>query len=428
MRCRYLILAAALLPAPLSTADAQRADRTVAFDIARDDILLDEPLAIVVSGLAPRATVVVRARNTGPAPQWTASATFVADENGRVDLSLRAPVKGSYKQADAMGLFWSAERAGADAGEDDRATGDAPDMWTLAAEVDGAVAARAMIHRRAVARNVRVRPVRDAGMVGTFYEPPGDGRHPAFLVLGGSGGGLPPPSGVPGGLASRGYAVLALAYFGAEGLPRSLSNIPLEYFGTALRWLAAQPSVDGDRIGVVGASRGAELALLLGTVYAGIHTVVAYMPSDVVWPGCCDVTTRVAWTIGGRPLAAKQPGMGRGFTPPEAEIPVERIQGAVLLISGKDDGVWPSAEMAGHVIARLRRHNFAFASESLVYDHAGHGISRPYTTTMELNSRRHPLTGRLVRLGGTPEGTEHAREDSWTKLLAFVDQHLRDAR
>ncbi len=36
-------------------------------------------------------------------------------------------------------------------------------------------------------------------------------------------------------LASHGYAALALAYFGVEDVPKDLINIPLEYFGTALR-------------------------------------------------------------------------------------------------------------------------------------------------------------------------------------------------
>jgi hypothetical protein len=35
-----------------------------------------------------------------------------------------------------------------------------------------------------------------------------------MIVLGGSEGGIPRPVGHAGGLASRGYATLALAYFG----------------------------------------------------------------------------------------------------------------------------------------------------------------------------------------------------------------------
>ena len=63
--------------------------------------------------------------------------------------------------------------------------------------------------------------------------------------------------------------------------------------------------------------------------------------------------------------------------------------------------------------------------EHLSYDSAGHGIGRPFTSTMEINATHHPLTGRLLPLGGTPAGTAHAREDSWQHLLAFLDANLR---
>ncbi len=426
----WSVITVTLLPSIASP--HQRADAIARFELPHDDVLIDETIPIVVSGLPPRAGVTVRLHSGGQAEQWTSSATFTADEAGRIDVTRMAPVnpKGSYKEADAMGLFWSAERASAPhtGASDEDSDGSSPEMWTLTAETGGTVVARATIRRRAVAAGVRVKRVREGGLVGTYYEPADEGRHPAFIVLGGSGGGVPPPVGPAGGLASRGYAVLALAYFGAEGLPRSLSNIPLEYFGTALQWLAAQPSVDAARIGVLGASRGGELALLLGSVSPAIRLVVGYVPSNVVWRGCCDPTTQFAWTLGGRPLAAMSPpARMQPFDAQRAEIPVEKIHGAVLLISGRDDGVWPSADMAEKAMVRLRRSNFAYPTLSLAYDHAGHGITRPHTSTMELNSRRHPLTGRLAQMGGTPAGTARAREDSWRQLLAFVDQHLRAA-
>jgi dienelactone hydrolase len=409
-----------------------QSEGTARFEIAQSDLLIDDRLPIVVSGLPPNATVTIRLRG-GAKDEWTSNATFVADAGGKIDLARVAPVRGVYKDADPMGLFWSVERSTtgrpnpSDAAEEDDGPAT-PDSWTLGAEINGTTIARANLRRRAVSSDVRVTPIQTNGIIGTFYEPPGQGRHPAVLVLGGSNGGIPPAGGPAGGLASRGYAVLALAYFGVKGLPSTLSNIPIEYFGNALDWLASQPSVDPDRIGVLGSSRGAELALLLGVTFQHLRTVVAYMPSNVVWGGCCDASTVYAWTVHGRPVASMpRPGRRTLLDAQRAEIPVERIHGGVLLISGRDDGVWPSAEMASKIVARLRQNDFKFPFESLVYEHTGHGITRPYTTTMELNSRRHPLSGRVVHMGGTPSGTAKAREESWPHVLEFIDRNVKGA-
>ncbi|HEY6214659.1 MAG TPA: acyl-CoA thioesterase/BAAT N-terminal domain-containing protein, partial [Vicinamibacterales bacterium] len=221
--------AAACAAALMLTADAPR------FDIAKTDVLVDDGVAIAASGFAPGASITVTLRG-GAGDQLTSSATFVADANGAIDLGKMAPTRGSYKGADAMGLFWSVTRKSPPQDED--AGESSPESWTLTAEAAGAPPARATLRRRAVAEGVRISPVRENGLVGMFYEPPDAGRHPSIIVLGGSGGGIPPAIGPAGGFASRGYAVLALAYFGAPGLPRTLSNIPLEYFGTALQWLA----------------------------------------------------------------------------------------------------------------------------------------------------------------------------------------------
>jgi len=387
------------------------------FVLARDTYLIDDVIPIVVEGLSPRATVTIDVRNGERQNPLASSATFVADANGRVDVSSTAPSKGEYSGVDAMGLFWSTRREhpGSGPGRAGDETLEELSAWTLAAKVDGRVVAEKTIDRFAVDPSVKISRVRERGLVGTFYEAAGAGRHPAMIVLTGSGGGIPPPAGPAGGLASRGYDVLALAYFNAERLPRTLSDIPLEYFQTALEWLAAQPSVDTDRIGVLGHSRGAELALLLGVLYPHLHAVVAVAPSNVVWGGCCDRFSAVAWTVQGRPVA-------------RAEIPVEKIRGAVLLISGKDDGVWRSTEMGNAIAARLQRNHFEFPFRHVAYDHAGHALARPYTTTTNINSLRHPLTGNLMHMGGTFEGTAHAREAAWRETLAFLDANLAGTR
>ena len=420
-------ISAVLLMALAATGAAGQAH----FDIPQRDVLIDEQIPITVSGLAPHTPVTIQLRG-GENEEWASSATFVTDDRGTVDVTKNAPVRGSYKEIDAMGLFWSIERhrgrtatLAADTDDDEDEAGT-PESWTLTAEVGGQPVARTTVRRRSIAVDVRVTPVRTSGLVGTLYEPPGGGRHPAIVVLGGSEGGIPRAVGHAGGLASRGYVVLALAYFGVEGLPRTLSNIPLEYFRSAMAWLGAQPSVDANQIGVVGTSRGAELALVLGTIDPRLRVVVANMPSHVVVRGCCDPRTWMyAWTVGGRPIATMPPpGRRDPLDAQRAEIQVERINGPILLVSGKDDGVWPSSDSAAKIVARLQQHHFPFAYESLVYDHAGHGITRPYTPTTSLNGRRNPTSGRVVNRGGTPSGTAKAREDSWQKIVAFVGRAL----
>lgn len=73
--------------------------------------LVDEPIKLAVSELTQGDTVRVRAVTFDQKSlPWTAEATFVASTDGNLDLAVAAPQSGTYTEADAMGLFWSASR------------------------------------------------------------------------------------------------------------------------------------------------------------------------------------------------------------------------------------------------------------------------------------------------------------------------------
>jgi dienelactone hydrolase len=297
-----------------------------------------------------------------------------------------------------------------------------------------------------------VAKVMDRGLVAVLHLPETPGRHPAVIVLGGSDGGLASANlyGTP--LAASGFIVLCLAYFAMDSLPLHLSEVSLEYFKRAIDWLRGQPSVDGDRVGIFGSSRGGEGALLVAATYPEIRAVVANVPSHVVWQGIHPDTSMKtsAWSLGGAGLPFVHlvtPRVGTSWrewfeaslahdSTAAAAIPVERINGAVLFVSGTEDGIWPSSTMAGMAIERLRQHRFRFHVEHARYEGAGHAILMPPYRIGPVENpwppeSYHPpqwLTSNggvaSLQLGGTADGNRLARMDSWPRAVAFLKQHL----
>src|SRR5215467_11136252 len=277
-----------------------------------DNDLQDIPLSIRLSGFAPRQSVIVTAEMvTRQHFRWRSAATFIAGADGGVDVGTTAPVGGSYSGVSPMGLIWSMERISGRESDAPTTSIRLPVTVAFRAEGENGERAEASVTRALVGPGVTFKPLAEDGLRGVWFLPPGDGPHPAVIVLGGSGGGLPLGS-TASLLASHGYATLALAYFRLPGLPRGLVNIPLEYFGKAIAHVRAAIATRNDFIAVHGTSRGGELALLMASLYADIRAVVAVVPSGVVVgalglsePG--DRRPRGAWTLEGKPV----PDMGQ---------------------------------------------------------------------------------------------------------------------
>jgi dienelactone hydrolase len=269
--------------------------------------------------------------------------------------------------------------------------------------------------------------VRMDGLVAHLHRPSGAGRAPAVILIGGSGGGIGWQDYMANLLAQRGFSALALGYFGMEGLPKELERIPIERFERAIRWLAAQPTVDSTRIGVGGVSKGGELALLLGSMFPQIRAVAAFVPSGFVHQSIAEGYPRTSsWTFQGRELPYVPYGSVPGATSTaelylagvksltgaaleEATIKVERINGPILMLSGKSDNLFGSATLAGLAEARLRAKGFGHPFEHIAYENAGHLIS---------SIRSEDVT----RRGGTAEGNTFAQRDGQRRFLEFFDR------
>ena len=365
--------------------------------------LFDAPLRFEIDGVQGASRIRLTLSATSyDGVRWTATRTVTADGSGAVSIdggTLFASLlpTGSNVRRDVALIPRDGElRLGLEASEADRVIGTARATRSMKAE---GVSNREL----ALARD---------DLVGRFWPGlEGHTRPVAVLLLGGSEGGMELRPTEPL-LASHGYPVLRRAYFRARGLPAALSNIPLEYFVRALEWLRSETSAR--RVVVIGASRGAELALILGSRFPElVDGVVAYAPSSVVNPGYSSPAS-AAWTYGGKPIPTIRPAE-YGFAEPSnraAIIPVERIRGPVMTVAGVVDMLWPAASYA--VAIERRRATFNKDTLTLVFQGAGHGVvaAIPYL----------PLAIRDVDFAETRKADALARTATWPRVLALLER------
>ncbi|MFZ0701476.1 MAG: acyl-CoA thioester hydrolase/BAAT C-terminal domain-containing protein [Candidatus Acidiferrales bacterium] len=425
-------------------------------EILPNPAFVDEPVTVRLSGAAPGATMTLRAAVRDDAGrEWESHGVYVATKEGRIDTAGQKSVGGSYRGVDAAGLFWSMSLQGGAGAE--RATfcknGAEPDRVRIAAEADGARLASATLERRWLAANSERQELNAGGTVGWLFIPPRSKRRAVVIVLGGSGGGYDLDKAAV--LSRHGFATLALAYFGVPPLPEWLHRVPLEYFAGAIEWLGAQPEIDAGRVGVLGVSRGAELALLLGSRLPQIRAVAAYAPSAVAWgSGGRDKAAGEAipcWTSNEKAIPfAPLPLRGfiaRSAIPvgllrrpvkfrnlfrsalrnreavKQAAIPVEQTHGPILLVSGGDDRVWPAAQMAEMIVERLRACGFAHGVEHLNCPRAGHSLRYPAMPTTARMSRSRGMKFPIL-FGGTAAADAQAQADAWRRSIAFFQKNL----
>ena len=266
-----------------------------------------------------------------------------------------------------------------------------------------------------------------------FAADPATASRGAVIVLGGSEGGLGGSRNLARRLASDGFHAIAVSYFGEAGQSPRLNEIPIEPIGAAIVWLQSRPKAAGP-VAIVGVSKGAELALLAASRDPRLKAVVVGVPSNLVWQGIdqSGQPTGSSWTAEGQPLAYTPYDFSRGFisifqlyagavnsAPAEAEIPVERIAGPVLMISGQADTLWPSADMAARIERRLHEHDFAYPVVNIAYPEAGHAVFGP-----PIRDPNAPGLQAALGVGGTIPALVAARADGWPRVLTFLREAL----
>lgn len=253
-----------------------------------------------------------------------------------------------------------------------------------------------------------------------YYPPSGEPANVAIMFLGGSDGGFPRTDVEI--YTTKGYPCFMVAYFGTANTPDHLEMIPLEYFEAAIERFKSYPEVGDKKIVLIGGSKGGELALLLASRYKQIEGVIARVPSSVVFQGIGGPSS--SWSYEGRPVPfvpyykpfddstvvnnqwveLYKLSLTQTEAVEKAAIKVENINGPVLILTGKEDRMWPSSQMGDMIIQRLKENHFPHWYEHVAYENAGHSLNEKGI------------------FGGTEEGNKKARIDCEHRIAAFLSR------
>uniref|UniRef100_A0A3P9H9W5 Acyl-CoA thioesterase 16 n=1 Tax=Oryzias latipes TaxID=8090 RepID=A0A3P9H9W5_ORYLA len=362
--------------------------------------LVDEKFSVLVENLPPGCPVTIRSLYQSEDKDfWEAYGHYVSNHKGTVSVSEDISLGGTYTGKEAMGLLWSmrpipGSRKGLRLRKKDTCA-----LMLVTISVysghedvrDQAPLASALVERWYMAPGVQRIKITDKGVRGTLFLPPGPGPFPAMLDLWGGGGGL------------QEYRAALLA---CRGFTSWLWNLMVLsdritpavcFVQTAFEIIRSHPQVIPDRVGIIGLSYGTLMTLSLAAECPTIK------PSCIVCIG--NVHSKLV------------------------EDKVGNIDCPMLLINGTDDQNWPTVEVASDIIKTMREAGKESLVTRLDYPDAGHLIEPPFSPHFRVaNFMLHGTKKKVMMLwGGKTKPHADAQEDSWKKILSFLQLHLYDA-
>lgn len=423
-----------LRPTPLLTADPIRA-------------LIDEKIRIRAGFLPPLSPVTLWTQmHCEEGDLWQSFAHYNTDSEGTVDLCRDASVGGSYVGCEPMGLFWALQPApgGREGLRLRKRNVQTPYVFHVSLleghfspGEESTELAAFTAERWYMAPGVKRIEVRQHGLVGTLFLPPGPGPFPAMLDMWGMGGGLLEYRSAL--LASRGYATFSLAYFRVKEIPGPLNriNVRNKYFKTAFQFLQNHEQVCSDRVGILGLSYGCYLTLTIATLPGVKPSCLVCINGPVgSFVPLSDTEDRVVslddnlkhWEFDDQGIVTFKFLTSPKNVSPENIVPIEKINCPVMSIVGEDDLNSASLENANMLEERLKAAGKGHLLTRLSYPGAGHLIEPPYAPNTRISLFSVKPKKLFTLWGGHLAPHAAAQEDAWRQVLDFLDVHLRGDR
>lgn len=191
---------------------------------------------------------------------------------------------------------------------------------------------------------------------------------------------------------SKLYRLINSRYFKTKNSVKNLDRIELENIETAIKWLK---KIGYEKIGILGASKGAEYAAAAAIAYKELSCVILRTPSWFYSEGMIGKSPsgRSCWSYGGQelpftPYKTRKLHVLKEFmrnkeynilsinegkkVVAESIIPIEKIQAPILMFSTKADTIWPSEESCMKLEERLSKNEFQYPYKHVCFEHMSH--------------------------------------------------------
>ncbi|XP_052770009.1 acyl-coenzyme A amino acid N-acyltransferase 1-like isoform X2 [Mya arenaria] len=399
-------------------------------------LLVDDKLHIKLTGLPKEKKVTVYGFLEEEGKKFESNAWFETKSDGTVDLQIDPSTGGTYTGVSPMGIFWSMVAC---PGQLEgirmmKKNMDTPfrtsvsvhdghlNLGEVRVNSDGALGST-LIDRYYKAPGVRVEEVTDGRLRGKLYLPPGPGPHSGVIDLFGTVGGIVEFRSAL--LASRGIASFALPYFLYKDLPQALEDLDLDYFMEAIDWLLGRRDIIPGGVGVIGVSKGGDIALMMGTYSPKVKAIVNINGCTF----CSSVRMKYSkGDLSAVPLQIEKFEVldGKIVTKkaldykPEDILHVWNHDAKVLNILGEDDMCSPKECIRDlkSLYPPEKTHNCIVAA----YKETGHLVEPPYTPLCRMSY--HKSYDLYFWWGGHPEEHAYAQEDAWRRTLDLFHSTL----
>nr|XP_039272806.1 acyl-coenzyme A amino acid N-acyltransferase 1-like [Styela clava] len=372
---------------------------------------------------------------------YHASAHYVSDKDGQVDVSIDESVGGSYVGIETMGLFWSKEKM---TNKKLSVAFDGIKFKIYLSVFDGHLnfeqqtdlsnhksLASITIERRFADSNISCSLVRYGDLRGFLYVPNEKRQFLGVIDVGGlTGGTMNERASL---LTSNGFVTFALSLFGGFDQPKNVSEIDLTYIKRAIDYLLSHDKVQKEGVAIIGISLGGTIALAAAGCLPKIKCVV-----NITGPitACANINLKYGdrkWKA-----AEDKEELARFITdtvqdrryvlqiPDYSDInnhipPFHKSKSSILFIYGEDDGLirWQNhAKLAKKMLESTNKVNY----KMIIYPGAGHLLIIPYAPVISKGYLSRSSRYAWFQ-GGKLPGHAKSQIQAWRDIIEFLKQN-----